>query len=191
MPEPLPFQLKLLTVLHWLKCSCSLTSVPGQERTLSSGGAATLAWTCSSTHPNRWAQSIPLSSTSSEAARSFVLTIHKRPFKWRHSVISEILASGLCRIGKKGRERESYMERKEREKIHPWPINSNYLSGFLAADVIWERGKNVPIPDVRCTKARQAGTSTHWHKNKGWTLPHPGMFDMPDVFSFAHVVSVK
>lgn len=67
-----------------------------------------LAWTCNTSHPNRRAQSIPLSSTSSEAARPFVLTIHKRPFKWRDSVISEILASGLCRIEKRrGRERKS------------------------------------------------------------------------------------
>lgn len=76
---------------------------------------AKLARTCSSTHPNRWAQSIPLSSTSSEAACSFVLTIHKRPFKWRHSVISEILASGLCGIEKREGKRELHWKRGEGE----------------------------------------------------------------------------
>lgn len=36
-----------------------------------------------------------------------------------------------------------------------------------------EWGKNVPIPDVRCTHKEkgQAGTSTH--REQGWTLPRP------------------
>lgn len=114
-----------------------------------------LAWTCSTTHPNRWAQSIPLSSTSSEAARSFVLTIHKRPFKWRDSVISEILASGLCRI-----------EKREGEKIHPWPINSNYLSGFFSCRCYLERKKGVK----KCAHSR-----CNMYKWKaGWYLHPPG-----------------
>ncbi len=37
----------------------------------------------------------------------------------------------------------------------------------------------MPVPDVRCTKGRQAGTSTH--QEKGWSLPHPPGFDMADV----------
>lgn len=69
-----------------------------------------LAWTCSSTHPNRWAQFIPQSSTSSEATYSFVLTIHKRPFTWKVSVISEILASGLCGVQKE-EKREPHRKR--------------------------------------------------------------------------------
>lgn len=112
-----------------------------------------LAWTCSTTHPNRRVPiHSPLSSTSSEAAHLFVLTIHKRPFKWRDSVISEILAPGLCEIEKRGERR--------REKIHPWPINSNYLSAsffFLSCQCyLGKRGdqEKGPIPHVICTKGK-------------------------------------
>lgn len=150
-----------------------------------------LAQTCSSTHPNRWAQSIPLSSTSSEAARPFVLSIHKRPFKWRHSVISEILASGLCRTEKRRRERVSCIEKKEREQIHPWPINSNYLSGFLAADVIWERGKK--CARSRCKMYKEKGRlvppPTEKKKKTGRTLPHPSIFDMVSLLPTSSALS--
>lgn len=47
----------------------------------------------------------------------------------------------------------------------------------------------MPVPDVRCTKGRQAGTSTH--QEKGWTLPHPSSFDMADVFALAHAISFR
>ena len=52
----------------------------------------------------------------------------------------------------------------------------------------------MPVPDVSCTKGRQAGTSTHREKKKkkGWTLPHPSIFDMADVvFALAYTVSFK
>lgn len=115
-PRFSPLQFNLNNKLHWSAAGAQKSpfsqwrKVPrqlGVESLLEPFSApAKLAWTCSSTHPNRWAQSIPLSSTSSEAARPFVLTIHKRPFKWRDSVISEILASGLCRIEKREGERK-------------------------------------------------------------------------------------
>lgn len=48
----------------------------------------------------------------------------------------------------------------------------------------------MPIPDVRCTKGRQAGTSTH--REKGWILPQPSSFDMADVVSaLANAISFK
>lgn len=48
----------------------------------------------------------------------------------------------------------------------------------------------MPVPDVRCTKGRQAGTSTH--REKGRTLPHPSIFDTADViFALAYAISFK
>lgn len=48
----------------------------------------------------------------------------------------------------------------------------------------------MPVPDVRCTKGRQAGTSTH--REEGWTLPHPSSFDMVGVvFALAYAISFR